>query len=183
MRACKNCGAIIPNRTVVAGKEFTLHRRHYCLACNPIGERAFRGGRKVAPHTPGYKVKRKVFRCPTCQRVCEQRTRNSTCSTCQNQKLRAANKLRAIQLLGGKCSFCGYDGCTRAMVFHHKDPAEKRFTLAYHWNAAWEKIKKELAKCVLLCNRCHAELHDVELSPARTRRSRGRSPIGSRQGT
>lgn len=54
---------------------------------------------------------------------------------------------------------CGYDSCPAAMDFHHLDPREKDFTLS-EGMTSWERIRPELAKCVLLCCRCHREAHD-----------------------
>ncbi len=45
------------------------------------------------------------------------------------------------------------------MDFHHLDPLEKEFTLSARMTS-WSRIKRELDKCVLLCARCHREVHD-----------------------
>lgn len=70
-------------------------------------------------------------------------------------------KQKAIDYKGGKCCVCGYNRCAAALDFHHKDPSEKNGygtgTLKAHWS--FEKNKPELDKCVLLCVRCHRELH------------------------
>ena len=67
-------------------------------------------------------------------------------------------KIRGIDYLGGKCVTCGYNKCSRALHFHHVDPLEKDFNVASKIRA-WDKIKNELDKCILLCSNCHAELH------------------------
>lgn len=69
-------------------------------------------------------------------------------------------KLRAIEYKGGKCIKCGYDKCVRSMQFHHRNPAEKDFTIGSYANLGWNKIKMELDKCDLLCSNCHGELHE-----------------------
>ena len=66
---------------------------------------------------------------------------------------------KAIQYKGGRCSICSYDKCASAFDFHHLDPMEKDFTISSHMSS-WERIKKEIDKCVLLCARCHREVHD-----------------------
>ena len=44
------------------------------------------------------------------------------------------------------------------MEFHHLDPNEKDFTISgKSW--AFERLKKEVDKCILVCNRCHTEIH------------------------
>lgn len=74
----------------------------------------------------------------------------------RRQKMRAL----AIEYGGGKCSVCGYKKCTRALSFHHKDPAQKDFGLsARGLTRSWEKTKAELDKCILVCANCHMEIH------------------------
>lgn len=68
-------------------------------------------------------------------------------------------KRRALEYMGGKCIKCGYDKSPRALHFHHVNPKEKAFGIGSA-NRAWELIKTELDKCVLLCSNCHCELHD-----------------------
>lgn len=72
---------------------------------------------------------------------------------------RRRTKRRAVEYKGGKCQLCGYDKCMRALVFHH--PSAKSFGLACGGiTRAWEKLRKELDKCVLLCLNCHGEVHE-----------------------
>jgi 5-methylcytosine-specific restriction endonuclease McrA len=66
---------------------------------------------------------------------------------------------RAVAYLGGSCSICKYDGCASAFDFHHVNPLEKDFTISSKMTS-WEAIERELKKCVLLCCRCHREVHD-----------------------
>jgi len=70
-------------------------------------------------------------------------------------------KKKAIKLLGGKCSRCGYEGHWASYDFHHLNPQEKEMG----WGGgglrkqSWSKIIQELKKCVLLCGCCHAIVH------------------------
>ena len=68
------------------------------------------------------------------------------------------NKLKMIEYKGGKCLCCGYGLCPSAMDFHHLDPSKKDFALSGS-TMSFEKAKPELDKCVLLCCRCHREVH------------------------
>lgn len=62
---------------------------------------------------------------------------------------------------GGKCIVCGYNKCRRALSFHHLNPKEKDFDLSSRGlTRSWERIKKEIDKCVLLRANCHMEIHD-----------------------
>lgn len=71
---------------------------------------------------------------------------------------RIRTKQKLVEYKGGKCSNCGYDKCLAAMEFHHIDPNEKDFTISgKSWS--FERLKKEVDKCILVCNRCHTEIH------------------------
>jgi hypothetical protein len=46
------------------------------------------------------------------------------------------------------------------MEFHHPDPSKKEFAISVDGiYRTWEKIRKELESCVMLCANCHAEVH------------------------
>lgn len=67
---------------------------------------------------------------------------------------------RIIELAGGKCIVCGYNKCLAALDFHHKVPSEKERSMSYFLHCKEEKALAEMEKCLLLCCRCHRELHD-----------------------
>jgi len=69
-----------------------------------------------------------------------------------------------IELLGGKCSSCGYKKNFAALEFHHKIAGTKAFELDLRSlsNRTWEKVLDEVSKCILLCANCHAELHHAD---------------------
>ena len=80
----------------------------------------------------------------------------------KKQKERAfKRKLELIELLGGKCSECGYDKNYAALDLHHLNPDEKDFELNSRLlsNTNIDKILAEAKKCVLLCANCHREKH------------------------
>lgn len=66
-------------------------------------------------------------------------------------------KARAVKLLGGACRICGYDRCPGAMDFHHPEAGTKDLTISD--GTSWKRIEPEVRKCVLLCARCHREVH------------------------
>lgn len=66
---------------------------------------------------------------------------------------------RAVAYLGGKCTICGYDKCPSGFDFHHLSSIEKDFNISSKMTS-WEAIEKELKKCILVCCRCHREIHD-----------------------
>jgi hypothetical protein len=59
-----------------------------------------------------------------------------------------------IEKMGGKCVECG---CTEALEFDHIDPATKSFNIAAGYTKPKEVLLAEVAKCQLLCNKCHIE--------------------------
>lgn len=77
------------------------------------------------------------------------------------KKWRRKTKEMIIESMGGECICCNYKLCQQAMELHHLDPSEKDFRIASMLAnpKSWDKIVKELRKCVLICNRCHTELH------------------------
>jgi transcription elongation factor Elf1 len=70
-------------------------------------------------------------------------------------------KQKAIDYKGGKCEICGYNKCSRALSFHHRNPAEKDFNISLRGHSrSWDRVKAELDKCVLLCANCHMEVEN-----------------------
>ncbi len=66
----------------------------------------------------------------------------------------------AIEYKGGKCIFCNYKKCIQALEFHHVGDEEKDFSISDKgYTRSWERVKKEIDKCVLVCANCHRELH------------------------
>lgn len=73
-------------------------------------------------------------------------------------------KAKGVMYLGGKCSECGYSKSVWSLHFHHKNPAEKSFTISRYQNLCWERVRQELEKCRLLCANCHGEKHEAEFN-------------------
>ena len=75
---------------------------------------------------------------------------------------RKRTKIKLIQYKGGECEICDYKKSIWALEFHHKDPNEKDFGISgKSWS--FERLKKEVDKCILVCSNCHQEIHE-ELS-------------------
>lgn len=82
-------------------------------------------------------------------------------------KRRKVLREKAIEYKGGKCMFCGYNRCQSALDFHHFDEKEKGFGISKDGiTRSWERIVKELDKCVLVCSNCHREIHAGILQPS-----------------
>lgn len=88
------------------------------------------------------------FRCRKCQVVA---------TTERRRKVTALLKSEA----GNKCIRCGYDKSSRALVFHHRDPHNKEFSILQEGlTLSLEKLREEVKKCDLICANCHAEIHE-----------------------
>lgn len=75
------------------------------------------------------------------------------------RKITRRNKIRAVEMLGGKCMRCGYNEILEILCFHHIKPEEKTMTIGRMLKYSWEKVKEEVKKCALLCPNCHAIVH------------------------
>jgi len=76
-------------------------------------------------------------------------------------KRRKLIRKMSVQYKGGKCEVCGYNKCNSAMEFHHRNSMHKKFGIsAKGYTRSWEKVRKELDKCILLCSNCHREIHE-----------------------
>lgn len=82
---------------------------------------------------------------------------------CKNKQavneLRKRRKEELVQLMGGKCQMCGFEGNSACFDFHHKIPEEKEFNISRNITLKLEKVKKELEKCELICANCHRTIH------------------------
>ena len=87
------------------------------------------------------------------------RYRCRRCTSDAVTKYRRGVKQRLVDEAGGACRLCGYDRCLAALEFHHLDPATKRFSVSTKGvSRAFDTVRDEAAKCVLLCANCHAEV-------------------------
>ena len=81
-------------------------------------------------------------------------------------KMNGANKLRRILLSIKlyKCNNCGYNKCKRALCFHHLNENTKIFTLdsSNLMKKNMNDILIEFDKCIILCQNCHSDLHQLE---------------------
>lgn len=71
--------------------------------------------------------------------------------------LRYAKKIKAFELLGNKCEFCGNNDFFN-LCFHHFSN-DKEDCINKMKAFKWSEIKREVLKCKLLCHNCHNELH------------------------
>lgn len=72
---------------------------------------------------------------------------------------RKALREKIVSHMGGKCAICKYVGFPSTYDLHHYDPRTKGYSISQRV-AKFEKLLPELEKCVLLCCRCHREVHE-----------------------
>lgn len=108
-----------------------------------------------------------------CHKCGKKLTDRKICDKCFNvsKDRRNAFKKRAISYLGGECVRCGIITKKDFVIydFHHIDSETKEATIGSMisdykgygkaTDKAWEKLKKELDKCVLMCSNCHRIFH------------------------
>jgi|TARA_X000000950_G_scaffold17358_2_gene18834 hypothetical protein len=95
---------------------------------------------------------------------------DTQCKSCKTKYKHTRRKERKDWLneikIKLKCSKCGYSKDThpnfspKALDFHHPQN-NKSFMVGdgVHRGFAKDKILNEINKCVVLCNRCHTEIH------------------------
>lgn len=168
MPTCMKCHDDFPNRAKIEGKVRNLGSRHYCLKCSPWGARNTKPLHGEAALRIPATQQAVTLTCSVCSRVYvydltpgtkrKGHTRDR-CNSCAVNSRRFSKKHQGVEYLGGKCVLCGYDRCVQSLHFHHKDPNEKDFTISGKHCYSWERIRKELDKCALLCANCHGEVH------------------------
>lgn len=86
------------------------------------------------------------------------------CLYAYQQERGKARKKKVIDLMGGKCTRCGYCRNHAALEFHHLDPSKKEINIAGDGiKGSWKRLTEELKKCVLLCSNCHREEHNPDM--------------------
>ena len=172
MPTCQMCLKTFPNRVVIDGVPHTLCSRTMCLECSPWGKHNTRTSKAITNEQLG------LYQCPQCRKGLpseefywsEKGRRYSYCRSCKKSLDSCKNpdegpsrhqqlKRWALTLMGGQCAVCGYSKAVSAMHFHHLVPGQKDFDITSFRKHPRNRVEAELKKCVLLCCRCHAEVH------------------------
>ena len=148
-----------------------------CIICGTIMENV-RSDKKYCSHTcqnrAQYKNRNKARTkiCEHCGKEFEPikyGTSRKYCFECVPNTTQTGAEMRrilkqwSVEYKGNKCEECGYNKCIAALEFHHKNPAEKDFSISdKNVQTSWLLFKKELDKCSLLCSNCHREKHEKE---------------------
>ncbi len=57
-----------------------------------------------------------------------------------------------------ECKRCG-ENHIACLEFHHLDPNKKEYEIASKIKHSFQKLKKEIKKCIVLCSNCHRKEH------------------------
>ena len=153
MPKCRNCNETFPNVTTINGKKKNLSSRRYCLVCSPFGEH----------NTKKIHEEAAQFECKRCGRTdVGQHQRTGYCYSCMNKR-REAKKCRELYgITGTACWVCGYDKGQPGIValdFHHIHGKDFGLTRRNIGQLSWKRLLEEAKKCILVCCRCHREIH------------------------
>ena len=92
----------------------------------------------------------------------EWRTKNKPLQAVRAAKQRQINQKKFLEYKATlKCNRGGFNH-PAALVFHHKNPKQKDFTVSTKRFGSLPILKKEIAKCEVLCSNCHLIHHHEE---------------------
>ena len=153
MPKCRQCGGSFPNLATIDGKRKNLSSRRYCLVCSPFGKH---NTKKL--HKPSLQ-----FSCKTCGRADrKQHQRSAYCCSCVNRRREDSKCKKLYEITGTACWLCGYDRGVSGIValdFHHMHGKDFGLTRRNIGQLSWSRLLEEAKKCVLVCCRCHREIH------------------------
>ena len=148
----------------ICGKEFT--GREHRKTCSRVCGNIYRGRNKELRKQHEIKTGKRI--CSRCKieydlsEFTSSGARSIYCRKCWNKyTVDQFNKQKKkfVDMLGGKCSRCGYSRYIGALEFHHKNPIEKEFNIRCK-SRPEKELEVEISKCILLCPNCHREVHE-----------------------
>ena len=95
--------------------------------------------------------------CPNCKKdISDKRAQAEVCSRkCRKQMIFRLNRFRLWRyLLAHPCVECGENDPV-LLDFDHLDPKTKKQQISRMMFYSWATIEKEIAKCRVLCVKCH----------------------------
>lgn len=88
----------------------------------------------------------------------ELRAKNRRAHLIKDRERRRQTKLRLVDVMGGKCSDCGFDRYPEALEFDHFD-GNKEKSIGSLMSGSFTKLMREAKKCQLVCSNCHKARH------------------------
>jgi hypothetical protein len=120
---------------VINGKVRSLSKRKFCLECSPWGKH------NTSKHP-----------------LIDSKTRYKQKFSRYSKKKRIKIHNIILETLGRKCEICGYSN-SESFHAHHLVSESKSFGLSHSSSKSFAKLQVELKKCILVCGRCHMEIH------------------------
>lgn len=161
MKNCLHCKKDFPILQKINGRVRNLCSRRFCLECSPFGQNNRSNKLSASPAT--HKVCNICLKdLPLSDFLKTARQIRWACKKCDADRVKniATNRRQnLIDRVGGACVICGYNRYAGSLDFHHVDSSAKDFQLSSLSKYSLDEIEKELPKCVLLCCRCHREVH------------------------
>jgi len=172
LRKCARCQNIKPLSAFYHYKHYLstckechieTRREHYIKTSEKrkaYSRKYYRENReKVAEQNRSYRQKNKS---EIARKKREYRAKNRE-KLCQKMReFHRRYKKKMVDMLGGKCTRCGYSKCIAALDFHHKNREEKEGEHFWRGHAFFETF--DPSKYELLCANCHREIHNGEES-------------------
>lgn len=85
------------------------------------------------------------------------------CKTCKTLRIKKLKTKRAIELcdkFNNECTDCGVTHSNPSFFdFHHLDKTTKEAEVKSIIGGSYDRLLKEVTKCVMLCPNCHRERH------------------------
>jgi len=100
------------------------------------------------------------MQCKFCEK--ESKGNRILCQACMVKVQRIRNKVASINYKGKKCQRCGvkFTSINQIAMFEFHHLKDKEFRIAGVLDRmSWDRIKKELDKCEMLCSNCHRTEH------------------------
>jgi len=160
MKICKKCGKDFSFTITINGKRINLQNRRYCTECSPIGSHNTKKLERTEIEDELNCV------CSICNReYVWKRSKGHTqliCNSCIVNKSRTKLKKDLVEYKGCKCEKCGIVDKKHLSIydFHHLNPKEKDIAISGSYCLSFERLKKEVDKCLLLCSNCHRIIHE-----------------------
>lgn len=129
-------------------KQLGRHGMHFCRRCMSV--------LPVADFNKGQNI------CRACWRVDPTRVKNSRRNSIKFLQRRLYDKVKLIEMLGGRCARCGCsDKHPYSYHCHHVPQEQKQFNISEKLGVFdfFRRFRPEIEKCALLCSDCHQTLN------------------------
>lgn len=181
MPICRKCGEGFPNWTKINGVRKNCGSRCYCFRCSPYKAHNTRilDGDPKKPQPLDEKP------CSVCgSEKNAKQAGTSTCYICLNKHKEQLRSARIHSVVGYACWLCGYDKGKLgkpAIDFHHIGRKSFPLTTRNIGRIVWKQVLNEVAKCMVVCARCHREVEAGLVNQAHVEKVYGENWVKRRE--